>query len=127
MSNQSVESQTDHFPRTVPQDRSEAVAPGRSIADRVRRLMDIVVASAALIVFAPLMIAIGLVIKIDSPGPILSRHVRVGRNRRFGEPTNWQRERRKVDSGGPGFVFFKYRTMYADARERFPELYTYNY
>jgi lipopolysaccharide/colanic/teichoic acid biosynthesis glycosyltransferase len=73
------------------------------------------------------LVAIAIVIKLDSRGPVLFRHVRVGRNRRSGTPTAWQRERRTVDSGGPGFVFYKYRTMYADARERFPELYTYTY
>jgi len=102
-------------------------APGRTFTDRVRRLMDLALSLGALIVFSPLMLAIAIVIKLDSPGPILFRHVRIGRNRRFGTPAEWQRERRRRDSGGPPFVFYKYRTMYADARQRFPELYTYSY
>ena len=108
-------------------DRSQTAAAGRTFEDAVRRLLDIVLASAALIVFSPVMLAIAIAIRLDSPGPILFRHVRIARNRRRGEPTPRQREQRKRDSGGPPFVFYKYRTMYADARERFPELYSYSY
>ncbi len=38
-----------------------------------------------------------------------------------------KRDRRKVDLGGEPFTFYKFRTMYVDARERFGELYEYNY
>ena len=111
----------------VDQQQRTDAASGRSVGDVVRRLLDVVLASAALVVFSPVMLAIAIAIRCDSPGPILFRHVRIARCRRRGTPTARQRDQRKRDSGGPPFVFYKYRTMYADARERFPELYTYSY
>lgn len=37
------------------------------------------------------------------------------------------RERRANDLPGRPFTFYKFRTMYPDARERFPDLYAYDY
>ncbi len=54
------------------------------------------------------MLCIGIAIRVDSPGPALFRQMRVGRRGRL-------------------FKFVKFRTMHADARERFPELYEYDY
>lgn len=36
-------------------------------------------------------------------------------------------DRRKKDLAGQPFVFYKFRTMFVDAKERFPELYAYKY
>ena len=44
-----------------------------------KRLLDCVGAGSALIVLAPLMLAIAVAIVLDSPGPVLFRHRRVGR------------------------------------------------
>jgi lipopolysaccharide/colanic/teichoic acid biosynthesis glycosyltransferase len=54
------------------------------------------------------MLLVALVIRLDSPGPAMFRQRRVGVNGRL-------------------FWFYKFRTLYADARERFPELYSYDY
>lgn len=65
----------------------------------------------ALVIFlsvTPLMLAIYLRIRFSSPGPVIFAQERVG-------------------IGGKTFRFYKFRTMYADARERFPELYAYRY
>ena len=72
------------------------------------RLLDIAVSMFALIFFSPLMLTIAVLLKWDSSGPALFRHVRVGL---FGKK----------------FVLRKFRTMYSDARARFPELYSYRY
>jgi exopolysaccharide biosynthesis polyprenyl glycosylphosphotransferase len=60
---------------------SARTEPGSSIA---KRIFDIVVASAALLFFAPLLIAIAIGIKLTSRGPVLFHQYRYGyRNRRF--------------------------------------------
>jgi undecaprenyl-phosphate galactose phosphotransferase/putative colanic acid biosynthesis UDP-glucose lipid carrier transferase len=58
----------------------------------VKRVMDIVVASLALIFFLPIMALTAIAIKLDSPGPVIFRQNRKGFN-------------------GRQFVIFKFRTM----------------
>lgn len=58
----------------------------------VKRLFDLVVALAGIIVLAPLLVIVGILVKITTPGPILFQQVRVGR---FGKT----------------FVCVKFRTM----------------
>lgn len=55
------------------------------LVDRIKkRTMDLVLASIALVVLAPLLVVVAVAIKLDSPGPILFSQVRLGRgNRRF--------------------------------------------
>jgi exopolysaccharide biosynthesis polyprenyl glycosylphosphotransferase len=55
------------------------------VVDRaLKRLTDIVVASAMLVVLAPLLLLVALAVKLDSPGPVFFRQVRRGyNNRRF--------------------------------------------
>jgi lipopolysaccharide/colanic/teichoic acid biosynthesis glycosyltransferase len=84
------------------QDTSRAVAGARSrplrrpITDGLRRALDLVVASALLLVLAPLMALIALAIRVDSRGPAFFRQRRVGRD---------QQE----------FTIFKFRTMRSGA------------
>lgn len=50
----------------------------------LKRTSDLLVSSILLAIFAPLMILVALLIKLDSPGPILYRQERIGfRGRRF--------------------------------------------
>jgi Undecaprenyl-phosphate glucose phosphotransferase len=64
-----------------------------SITERfVKRLVDIILASFALILFAPMMALTALAIKLDGPGPVIFRQNRKGFN-------------------GQQFVMFKFRTM----------------
>ena len=69
----------------------------------LKRSLDITGSLVALIVFAPLLIAIGLAVKLTSRGPALFCHTRVGR-------------------GGRAFSLYKFRTMYQGAEELKPEL-----
>lgn len=102
-----------------------------------RRTLDISISSAALVVGAPIMLALAIIIRLDSPGPAIFRQIRMTRNRRELERDRRARkraskqsasaDRRSFTTAGKPFVFYKFRTMYADARERFPELYAYDY
>jgi exopolysaccharide biosynthesis polyprenyl glycosylphosphotransferase len=46
----------------------------------LKRAFDFIVASLILLLVAPLLVVIGLVVKLDSPGPVLFRQRRVGKN-----------------------------------------------
>ncbi len=72
------------------------------------RGFEIAVASCVLIITSPIMIILALLIRRDTPGPALFRQTRLGK---YGSP----------------FTFVKFRTLYADARQRFPHLYAYQY
>lgn len=75
----------------------------------VRRLLkgafDVVTAALALLVLSPLLLLIGLAVRITSRGPALFRQTRVGRN-------------------GREFTMLKFRSMCVDAEDRLPELVT---
>jgi lipopolysaccharide/colanic/teichoic acid biosynthesis glycosyltransferase len=72
------------------------------------RAVECLVALSLLILTLPIMLVVAAIVWCDSPGPVLFRHVRVGVRGRL-------------------FAFTKFRTLYADARERWPELYAYQY
>jgi lipopolysaccharide/colanic/teichoic acid biosynthesis glycosyltransferase len=78
--------------------------------ERARRMLNVAVASAALILALPLMLVIALAIRLTSPGPVIYRQTRVGVDRRSGVGGNW---RRRVDYGGRLFTMYKFRTMTA--------------
>ncbi len=69
----------------------------------VKELVDRVGALVLLVLLAPLLVALAVWIRWDSPGPALFRQVRVGR-------------------GGRRFVIYKFRTMQVDAEQRLAEL-----
>ena len=64
-----------------------------------KRAMDIVLSACALAVLWPLLLLIALAIRIDDPGPVFYRQVRVGRN-------------------GKTFRIFKFRSMVMDADKK---------
>jgi lipopolysaccharide/colanic/teichoic acid biosynthesis glycosyltransferase len=68
-----------------------------------KRVFDLLGAAVALVLLAPLLAAIAIWIKLDSPGPVLFRQQRVGRH-------------------GRPFAIRKFRTMVADAPRRGPQL-----
>ncbi|MGZ8647891.1 MAG: sugar transferase [Solirubrobacteraceae bacterium] len=61
---------------TVPGD-----AEGRGGLDFACRTLDLIVAAALVLVLAPLIVVIALLVKLDSPGPVLFRQHRLGRAR----------------------------------------------
>jgi len=104
-----------------------------ALADRMGHAVQFVLARvAALVCLAmsvPILCVLAFVIKLETRGPAIFRQTRVGMNRRRSRGGSGPAgvERRNRDIGGRPFTFYKFRTMYCDARERFPELYRYRY
>lgn len=61
----------------------------------IRRAIDVTASAIGLVVLSPVMAAIAIRIKQDSPGPVIFKQTRVGRH-------------------GRPFTIYKFRTMYAD-------------
>jgi lipopolysaccharide/colanic/teichoic acid biosynthesis glycosyltransferase len=95
-------------PRVAVAGESTAVGRYTPLGELVKSLSDRVLAAIGLVVISPLLAMIAVVVRLDSPGPAFFRQSRVGRNGRM-------------------FTFWKFRGMVVDARQRFPELYDYNY
>jgi len=74
----------------------------------VKRTLDVVISLVVLIISSPIIFLIAIIIKIFDPGHIFFKQYRIGLL-------------------GREFLLYKFRTMYKDAKERFPELYEYNY
>jgi lipopolysaccharide/colanic/teichoic acid biosynthesis glycosyltransferase len=64
-----------------------------------KRCLDVLVASAGLLLLGPLLVGVAVAIKLDSPGPVFFRQVRVGRH-------------------GREFRIHKFRTMVAQQDDR---------
>jgi sugar transferase (PEP-CTERM system associated) len=80
-------------------------SPGfkRPIVSRItKRLVDILVSTGGLLMLLPLFSLIAIMIKVDSPGPVVYRQVRVGRR-------------------GRSFSIWKFRTMQQDAEKSGPQ------
>ncbi len=68
---------------------------------RIKRGMDIVLSSVVIVMLSPLLLGIAIAIKLDSPGPILFKQKRVGKNKEF-------------------FYILKFRTMQTDTPKDMP-------
>ncbi|MDP3422094.1 MAG: sugar transferase, partial [Thiobacillus sp.] len=68
------------------------------VRDTIKRLFDLVVSAAMLLVTLPIMALAALLIKLESPGPVLYRQERVGQ-------------------GGNNFTILKFRSMGVDAEK----------
>lgn len=75
------------------------VLAARRVQLAAKRAMDIVISGCALAVLWPVLLLVALAIKLDDPGPVFYRQVRVGR-------------------GGKTFRIFKFRTMIVDADKK---------
>lgn len=81
----------------------------------LKRSMDVCLATALIILFSPLLLLIALLIKLDSPGPVIFTQERVGaRRQRFGRLRLWVVQ---------NFPFYKFRSMVRDADSSLHEAY----
>lgn len=64
-----------------------------------KRAIDLIVGTLALIALTPLLLAVAVAVKLTSPGPVLHRQIRIGRD-------------------GTPFTFLKFRSMHIDAEAR---------
>jgi lipopolysaccharide/colanic/teichoic acid biosynthesis glycosyltransferase len=78
-----------------------------TLASSVKRTIDLVGATAGLLMLAPIMLAVGALVRLTSPGPAFFRQIRLGR-------------------GGQPFYVLKFRTMSSDAEIRLKDLETRN-
>ncbi len=78
--------------------------------EKARRALNVVAALTLLVLASPLMLAIALLIKLTSPGPVLYTQHRIGLDRRNGGRPSTN-SRRRVDYGGRPFKIYKFRTM----------------
>ena len=83
---------TDARLRLTGTSRAQTRRAGRS-AELGKRVFDLVMASACLLVLFPLIAAVAVLVRLTTPGPALFRQVRLGRDRR-------------------PFMLYKFRTMY---------------
>lgn len=111
--------------------------PRLSVSTGLYRIFEFAVALAALVVSLPIMVVEAVIIRLDSPGPVLFFQQRLGRSRRV-RGSELAHRGDVVSATGrfdpdrfylvpETFTFVKFRTMYADAKDRFPELYRYRY
>ena len=82
------------------------------------RALNTVVAAVALLLLSPIILVIAALIRLDSPGPVFYRQVRVGLDRRTPESEQETIGRRVSDIGGKPFEIIKFRTMHLDAEEQ---------
>lgn len=107
------------------------------LAETLYRAVEIIIALIGLIVGLPVILIQAALIRWDSPGPVLFFQKRLARSAAVrGRDLEGRTDLRPPPGGyRPNslyyvpeyFEFVKFRTMYHDARSRFPELYAYKY
>jgi lipopolysaccharide/colanic/teichoic acid biosynthesis glycosyltransferase len=79
---------------------SQQQALGRILYSTVfKRVLDVMAAATMLVMLTPLLILVALIIRLESPGQVIYRQARVGRN-------------------GVPFTIYKFRTMIPDRRKQ---------
>lgn len=84
------------------------------------RATNVAVALVALLVLLPVMLIVAVLIRLESPGPVIYRQLRVGFDRRRRSVLAARDGRREADFGGRPFTMYKFRTMRVDAEETGP-------
>ncbi len=127
--------QHDHAVYAVPV--LDVVGRSGWLAEALYRIFEILVAAVGLTLTLPVMLLEAVLIRCDSPGLVLFFHTRPGRSQmQRGRDLKGRVDLRPPPGGyHPDTLYYaptyfrmaKFRTMYADARSRFPEFYAYNF
>jgi lipopolysaccharide/colanic/teichoic acid biosynthesis glycosyltransferase len=99
----------------LPTPTAVAVVP-RTRSERINRVVNIVLASVAIVILSPVFVLVGLAVWLTSPGPILYTQERVGIDRRSRRALALY-DRRASDHGGSVFTIYKFRSMRCDAEQ----------
>lgn len=73
---------------------------------KIKPVLDLIFSVLLFFLFLPAMLIIGIIVRLDSPGPVIFSQFRVGKDLK-------------------PFRFYKFRTMWVDSKKRFPQLYNY--
>ena len=102
---------------SAPSEQQEIGVP-RERSEIANRLLNVAVASVALVAVAPIMAVFGVLVKLTSRGPIFYSQARVGIDRRWRGGDSKMYDRRARDLGGSVFTIYKFRSMYVNAEQR---------
>jgi lipopolysaccharide/colanic/teichoic acid biosynthesis glycosyltransferase len=111
-----------HNPALLPSDAVVRGVPAlhvepRSRSELANRLLNVLVASVALLIVSPVLVLFAFLVRVTSRGPIFYRQVRIGIDQRWKQ--KGRRDcRRSKDLGGRAFTIYKFRSMYVDAEKR---------
>lgn len=93
------QSLSEFFPKISEPNSTEAQLKAISSFELViKRIMDVILASAGLIAISPVLVLIGLAVRITSPGPVIYKSKRIGKNQK-------------------PFYMYKFRTMIPNAEQ----------
>src|SRR5712692_316027 len=131
------ETSRPHYGKAYAVPVRDVVSSSGWLAEALYRSFEVLVALIGLTLALPLLLVEALVIRLDSPGPALFFHQRPGRSiMRRGRDLEGRTDLRPPPGGyDPDRLYYvpsyfrlvKFRTMYSDARSRFPELYAYDF
>ena len=122
----------------VPADAGgKLAAPGPWLAEVAYRIFERMSALLLLVTLSPVLLLEAIVIRLNTPGPALFHQPRVARSVAVRGRDLQGQSRLLPPPGGfepqtlylvaQTFPFLKFRTMYHDARQRWPELYQYKF
>lgn len=109
---------------------------GQTVVEAIYRLAELTAAAIAFLLVLPILVVLGILIRLDSKGPAIFVQRRAARSKLVPG-----RELDEYDVAPPeagidpdalywvpqSFSFAKFRTMYVDAADKFPEYYWWNY
>jgi lipopolysaccharide/colanic/teichoic acid biosynthesis glycosyltransferase len=126
-----------HYGRVHVVPTREIVGSSGWLAEALYRAAEVVAAAIGFLLTLPIMLIAAILVRLDSPGPILFRHRRPARSvLRYGRSLSGRADLIPPPGGFQPdvlylvpsyFTLIKFRTMYADSRTRFPELYRYSF